>query len=228
MTKKIKKKILVCVAHPDDETLGCGGTIAKHINEGDEVYCLSMTDGVSSRNNYNATDLRLREKSKWAASKILGFKWVDHKKKFPDNQMDKVNLLKIIKFIESAKNKINPSIVYTHFPEDLNIDHRITAEATLTAFRPNVKNLEKILAFEIPSSTDYRYYKKKIFNPNYFVDIKKYWKLKKKALNSYKQELKIYPDSRSIKGIEILSKFRGIQNNLEYAEGFVVLKQIER
>ena len=99
---------------------------------------------------------------------------------FPDNQMDTVKLLTIVKEIEMIK-KIKPSIVYTHFPDDLNIDHRITAEATLTAFRPHTKNLEKILAFEIPSSTDYRYYKKKIFNPNYFVDIKKFWKIKKKG-----------------------------------------------
>ena len=110
----------------------------------------------------------------------------------------------------------------------LKIDKIITAEENLTAFRPHTKNLEKILAFEIPSSTDYRYYKKKIFNPNYFVDIKKFWKIKKKALVAYKQELKKYPNSRSLKSIEILSKFRGSQNSLECAEGFVILKQIIR
>ena len=228
MVKKIKKNVLICVAHPDDETIGCGGTIARHVFEGDKVYCVAMTNGVSSRDNHENKDIKFREKSKKNAEKILGFKWLQLNKDFPDNQMDTVKLLTIVKEIEQIKKKIKPSIVYTHFPDDLNIDHRITAEATLTAFRPHTKNLEKILAFEIPSSTDYRYYKKKIFNPNYFVDIKKFWKIKKKALVAYKQELKKYPNSRSLKSIEILSKFRGSQNSLECAEGFVILKQIIR
>jgi LmbE family N-acetylglucosaminyl deacetylase len=103
-------------------------------------------------------------------------------------------------------------------------------EATLTAFRPQAKEKwEKILAFEIPSSTDFAYFKKnKIFQPNYFLDIKKYWNKKKKALQAYKTEIKKFPNSRSLKGIEILSKFRGMQNGLEQAEGFQILKQIKR
>jgi|SaaInlV_125m_DNA_1040241.scaffolds.fasta_scaffold18172_3 LmbE family N-acetylglucosaminyl deacetylase len=228
MVKKKGKKVLICVAHPDDETIGCGGTIAKHVSLGDKVYCVAMTDGVSSRDSYKTKDIKIRESSKNKAEKILGFKWIELKKKFPDNQMDDVKFLKIVKLIEKLKNKIKPSVVYTHFPEDLNIDHRITAEATLTAFRPFVKNLDMILAFEIPSATDYRYYKKKIFNPNYINDISKFWNLKKKALIAYKQELKKYPNSRSLKGIEILSKYRGSQNSLKFAESFVILKKINR
>ena len=126
-----------------------------------------MTDGVSSRDNHENKDIKFREKSKRNAEKILGFKWLQLNEDFPDNQMDTVKLLTIVKEIEMIK-KIKPSIVYTHFPDDLNIDHRITA-GNFNCFRPHTKNLEKILAFEIPSSTDYRYYKK-IFNPNYFVE----------------------------------------------------------
>jgi LmbE family N-acetylglucosaminyl deacetylase len=222
------KKILICVAHPDDETIGCGGTIAKHIKNGDKVFCISMTDGVSSRNNFKKLDIKKRKNSKKKAEKILGFKWIENKKNFPDNQLDTVKLIEIIKVIEKAKKKIKPKIVYTHFPDDLNIDHRLVAEATLTAFRPTKKNFDKILAFEIPSSTDYRYYKKKIFNPNYLNDISKFWKIKKKALLAYKQEMKKFPDSRSIKGIEALAKYRGVQNGLKYAEAFMILKQINR
>ncbi len=222
------KKILICVAHPDDETIGCGGTIAKHIKNGDKVFCISMTDGVSSRDNFKNLDIIKRKNSKKKAEKILGFKWVKNNKFFPDNQLDTVRLIEIIKTIEEAKNKIKPEIVYTHFPEDLNIDHRIVAEATLTAFRPTVKNFDKILAFEIPSSTDYRYYKKKSFSPNYFNDISNFWKVKKKGLLAYKQEMKKFPNSRSIKGIETLAKYRGIQNGLKYAEAFMILKQINR
>jgi N-acetylglucosamine malate deacetylase 1 len=175
------KKVLICCAHPDDETLGCGGTIAKHIRNGDKVFCISMTDGVSSRDSFNKKNIEKRISSKKKAEKILGFKWLKNTKLFPDNQLDTVKFLDVVKEIEIAKKKIKPKIIYTHYPEDLNIDHRIVAEATLTAFRPTAKNFEKILAFEIPSSTDYRYYKKNKFNPNFFNDISKFW-LKKKKL----------------------------------------------
>ena len=222
------KKVLICVAHPDDETIGCGGTIAKHLNNGDKVFCVSMTDGVSSRENHKKKDIEKRNFSKNRAEKILGFKWVKTAKIFPDNQLDTVKFLDIVKTLEEVKKKIKPSIIYTHYPEDLNIDHRIVAEATLTAFRPIEDSFEKIFAFEIPSSTDFRYYKKKTFNPNFFNDISKYWKIKKKALLAYKQELKKVPNSRSLKGIEALAKYRGMQNGLKCAEAFLILKEINR
>tara|TARA_Y100001958_G_C21034050_1_gene406005 strand:+ start:103 stop:780 length:678 start_codon:yes stop_codon:yes gene_type:complete len=222
------KRVLVCVAHPDDETIGCGGTIAKHLKNGDKVFCVSMTDGVSSRDNFKKKDILKRNYSLKKAEKILGFKWVKTKKIFPDNQLDTVKFLEIVKILETVKKRIKPSIIYTHFPEDLNVDHRVVAEATLTAFRPLKDNFEKIFAFEIPSSTDYRYYKKKTFNPNYFNDISKYWTKKKKALLAYKQELKKDPNSRSLKGIETLAKYRGMQNGLKFAEAFLILKEINK
>ena len=222
------KKILVCVAHPDDETIGCGGTIAKHLKNGDKVFCVSMTDGVSSRDNFKKKDISKRNYSLKKAEKILGFQWVKTQKIFPDNQLDTVKFLDIVKVLEIVKKRIKPSIIYTHYPEDLNIDHRVVAEATLTAFRPLKDNFEKILAFEIPSSTDYRYYKKKTFNPNYFNDISKYWNKKKKALLAYKQELRKSPNSRSLKGIETLAKYRGMQNGLKCAEAFLILKEINK
>ena len=228
----MKKRVLICVAHPDDETIGCGGSIAHHAKDKDKVYCIYMTDGVGAR--YSKTKDNLisdRKKNSLLASKILGFKWLfDCCGNFPDNEMDKVKLLDVIKIIEKAKKKINPHIIYTHNPNDLNVDHRVVAEATLTAFRPQAKELwEKILAFEIPSSTDFAYFKKsKNFQPNHFLDIKKYWKKKKEALQAYKTEIKKFPNSRSLKGIEILSKFRGMQNGLEQAEAFLVLKEINR
>ena len=228
----MKKKVLICVAHPDDETIGCGGAIAHHVKNKDEVYCIYMTNGVGAR-YYRSKDnlIKQRKKKSFLASKILGFKWLsDFCGDFPDNGMDKVKLLDVVKIIEKAKRKIMPNIIYTHNPYDLNIDHRVVAEATLTAFRPQAKEIwEKILAFEIPSSTDFAYFKKnKIFTPNYFLDIKKYWNKKKRALRAYKTEIKKFPNSRSLKGIEILSKFRGMQNGLSQAEAFYILKEIIR
>jgi LmbE family N-acetylglucosaminyl deacetylase len=228
----MNKKILICVAHPDDETIGCGGAIVHHINSNDKVYCIYMTNGISARHSkIKDTLIHRRKENALLASKILGFKWLlDCCGDFPDNGMDKVKLLDVVKIIEKAKRKIMPHIIYTHNPHDLNVDHRVVAEATLTAFRPQAKEVwKKILAFEIPSSTDFAYFKKKkIFQPNYFLDIKKYWSKKKKALKAYKTEIKKFPNSRSLKGIEILSKFRGIQNGIEQAEAFQVLKEINR
>jgi LmbE family N-acetylglucosaminyl deacetylase len=230
MSKK-KENILICVAHRDDETLGCGGIIQKHILNKDNVYCISMTDGVSSRLHKN---LDLKKKNRIAnsikASKILGFKWIDIDEKFPDNQLDKVALLKIIKVIEKIKKKIKPTIIYTHNPGDLNIDHRIVTDAVMTAFRPQAKeNWKKIIAFEIPSSTDYSYYdKNKIFVPNYILNIEKFWIKKKLALLAYKSEIQQFPNSRSMQGIYNLAKMRGVQNGIKLAEAFNILKEINR
>ena len=190
MSKK-KENVLICVAHRDDETLGCGGIIQRHFLNKDNVYCCSMTDGVSSRSE---KDLDLKKKKRISnsikASKILGFKWIDVPEKFPDNQLDKVALLEIIKVIEKIKKKIKPTIIYTHNPGDLNIDHRIVTDAVMTAFRPEAKeNWKKIIAFEIPSSTDYSYYDEdKIFVPNYILNIEKFWKKKKWLLKHMDQK----------------------------------------
>lgn len=228
----MKKKILVLAAHPDDETIGCGGTILKHILSNDKVFCIYFTDGVGARKNKNnKKEINERKKSAKKAEKILGFRWMEkYCGFFPDNELDKVSLLKIIKIIEKIKKIVSPDIIYTHCPYDLNIDHQKIAEATITAFRPQDKEKwKKILTYEIPSSTDYAYHKnKKNFSPNYFVDISKYWLKKKKALLAYKRELKKFPNSRSLKGIENLANFRGSQNGLKKAEAFQIIKSIDR
>ena len=228
----MKKRVLICVAHPDDETIGCGGAIAHHIKDKDKVYCLYMTNGVGARHSKTKEKLiHERRKNSLLASKILGFEWLlDCCGDFPDNAMDKVKLLDVVRIIEKAKKKIMPHIIYTHNPHDLNVDHRTVAEATLTAFRPQTKEVwKKILAFEVPSSTDFAYFKKnKTFQPNYFLDIEKFWKKKKKALQAYSTEIKKFPNSRSLKGIEILSKFRGMQNGLPQAEAFQLLKELNK
>ena len=118
----------------------------------------------------------------------------------------------------------------THNFSDLNIDHRKIAEATLTAFRPEPKEkLEQFLTFEVPSSTDYRVLRnKKNFIPNYFVNIEKFIKTKIKAIKCYKKEIKPYPHSRSINGVINLSKIRGNQSGLKYAEAFEIIRKIEK
>ena len=148
--------ILVVVAHPDDETIGMGATIKKHVNNGDKVHVVSMTDGVSSRDGVESKSILDRKKSAKLASEHLGFSW-EKNFDFDDNAMDKYPLLEIIKSIELVKKNIDPDIVYTHSGADLNIDHRVVANAVITVFRPQPnEKCNEIRLFEVASATDWR------------------------------------------------------------------------
>lgn len=225
----MKKTILIIVAHPDDETISMAGTIRNHINNGDKVFAISMTDGVSARNNSKDREIIDRKKFAIKASEIIGFKWLKFFS-FDDNCLDKYNLLEIVKTIEKIKIQIDPNIVYTHSSADLNIDHLILHKAVLTAFRPlpNEK-CEEIRLFEIASSTEYGTQTKiGNFTPNLFISIKEYWSYKKEALNAYKKELRKNPHPRSISQIKNLAKFRGSQVGEEMTEAFEVVRKIIR
>ena len=162
-------KVLVVAAHPDDEVLGCGGAIARHIQEGDKVYVLILAEGITSRDAIRNKKKRTIELQKLSNStkkshKILGATSV---KTFdlPDNRMDSVDLLDVVKIIEKEIKKINPRIIYTHHIGDLNIDHYITHRAVMTACRPEPKrSVKKIFCFEIPSSTEWQ----SVTSKNYF------------------------------------------------------------
>jgi len=166
--------ILVIAAHPDDEVLGMGGTIKKYTAKGDDVKIVFMATGIFSRRtpNYkNSTNYSLNEdtskrlkvelndlrKNALKATKILGVKDVEFND-LPDNELDKISNLEITKKIEDLVSRYHPDIVYTHSQNDLNIDHRVLYNATITAIRPTTKNsVKEILCFEVPSSTEWNY-----------------------------------------------------------------------
>ena len=227
--KQTKKNVLIVVAHSDDESFGCGGLIKSLSEKKYKLYAISFTNGVGSRGKRTEKDIEERKKHSIKASRILGFRWLAQYN-FPDNQLDKITLLEIVKIIEKHKKILNPELVITHNFYDLNIDHRIIAEATLTAFRPEPKSkCKEIITFEIPSSTDYRMLKRsKNFVPNYFINIQKYLNSKIKAIKSYKNELKKPPHSRSIEGIRNLSKIRGNQSGVKYAEAYEIIRKIDK
>ena len=227
----MKNKILIVVAHPDDEVLGCGGTIAKY-SKNNDVYVVILGEGISSR--YNKREgvkkeklLRLQKQSQ-KASKLLGIK-----KSFffslPDNRFDTVPFLDIVKKVEKVIAKIKPKIVYTHHAGDLNIDHQITFQSVLTAVRPVKKFLVKeIYSFEVLSSTDWSYKKiKKIFIPNTYEDISLTLKKKINAMRIYKEELRKFPHPRSLEGIKILAQKRGMESGLKYAETFELIRWLK-
>ncbi len=225
----MEEKILVIVAHPDDECIAMAGTIKKHINKGDDVLVISMTNGVGARNNSSDSIVKDRKYSADKASSILGFTWGE-RFDFKDNQLDTYPLLEIIKSIEIVKRKYNPKIVYTHSSADLNIDHRVITNAVITAFRPEPNEYcKEIRLFEVPSSTDYgNDFVTGTFLPNLFVSINdEELSLKIKALQAYKSEIREYPHPRSLESIKLLAKLRGSQVGLNLAEAFQIIRKIE-
>ncbi len=225
------KKILVIAAHPDDEVLGCGGAIYNHVDRGDTVSCCILGEGQTARmeKNKKAT-IKITEltKAAQAAAKKLGVTRL-FRFHIPDNRFDSVDLLDIIKLIEQVKAKIDPDVIYTHHYGDLNLDHRITCQATMTAFRPNPgEKLRSLYAFEVPSSTEWQVQSSEmIFKPNYFICLnEKAVSAKLSAFNEYQTELCRYPHPRSSKAIHNLIKRRGNVIGHEFAEAFEVLRQI--
>lgn len=226
---KNKHIVLVVVAHTDDEALGLGGTIAKHVENGDVVFGVSMTDGVMARGGQNEEGIKVRAQASINAGKILGLTWLEGGS-FPDNAMDSVSLLAVAKVIEKAKSLVKPTLVYTHSSADLNVDHRVISQATLTAFRPQPNEVwQEIRTFEIASATDYGHRSiTNSFYPNLYVDITGTWKKKLAALNEYQMEMRDAPHTRSFEGLENLAKHRGNQVGLYYAEAFEIIRKIER
>ncbi len=225
----MKNKVLVVASHPDDETIGCGGTIAKHVYEGDKVSIITLTNGVSSRSESNDGDQKIRKDAATAAINSLGADWLAAGD-FPDNRIDKIPIIEVIQFIEEQKKFFYPDIIYVHSPTDLNIDHRIAAEAVLTAYRPQPEeSYSEIRFFEIASSSDFTV--KKLHNkfaPNLFINIEKFWEKKLEALKFYDLEMREDPHSRSYERIKILSKYRGAESGMNLAEAFEVVRRIIR
>ena len=224
----MSETVLVVVAHSDDETITMAGTIKKHLELGDQVYVISMTDGVGSRNKVKEKEVFARKSAANQASNILGFEWGECFN-FDDNAMDSYPLLEVVKSVEKAKYKYNPTLVYTHTFADLNVDHRVVVNAVLTAFRPQpMEQCKEIRLFEVASSTDYGNNKiTGTFTPNLYINIKSYWDAKLDALNAYRSEIRGFPHSRSLEGIENLARIRGNQAGIEMAEAFEIIRKIE-
>ncbi|MDD5433309.1 MAG: PIG-L family deacetylase [Candidatus Pacebacteria bacterium] len=220
------KKVLVIGAHPDDEVLGCGGTILKHLNHGDMVSVLILGEGETSKEK-NMIDIEGRKKAAQKAAQILGVSDL-FLERLPDNQFDSLPLLKIVKKIESHLLKIKPEIVYTHFANDLNIDHRTTFKAALTACRPQpCFFVKKILSFEILSSTEWQAKNiGKMFRPTVYENITDFIAQKLKAMQAHEGELKNYPHPRSLKGIEVQAQYRGIESGYKFAEAFQLIRDL--
>ena len=221
-----KNNVFIIAAHPDDEVLGAGGSILKHVDVKDTVRILILSDGEKSK----STKVNVEQRQK-QAHKVAGMLKVKDLilEKFPDNQFDSLPILQIIKKIECHLQKIKPNIIYTHFVHDLNIDHQLTFQAVLTACRPQPSFfVKKIFSFEIPSSTEWQIKDQTYaFCPNEYHDITNFINQKIEILKIYKGELRKYPHPRSIIGVKALAQLRGMEVGLLYAEGFQIVRNIE-
>ncbi len=223
----MNKNIVIIAAHPDDEVLGCAGVIAKHVESGDAVHVIFMTNGVDSRDTSSVNDIENRQMATQGAADILGIASVQNFD-FPDNKMDTVPLLDIVQSIEHVINELHTEIIYTHHIGDLNIDHQITHKATITACRPQSGfPVEEIYAFEVPSSTEWQTPGYLPFVPSVYIDISSQIEIKRKALEAYEEEMRQPPHSRSIDNIIRLNALRGNSVGMDYAEAFVLIRMVQ-
>jgi LmbE family N-acetylglucosaminyl deacetylase len=212
------------VAHTDDEALGCGGTIARHAAEGDSVFAVFMADGVTSRAQADQNDLASRNCAAENARKILGIR-ENFYLALPDNRLDSLPLIEVIQHLEPIISKLKPSIIYTHHHGDLNVDHRITHQAVLTACRPMPgSSVQAIYAFEVMSSTEWATPIADPFVPNHYVDISDQLGTKLEALKAYEMEMRETPHSRSVEHLVHLARHRGYTVGVTAAEAFVTVR----
>ena len=224
--------VVVVAAHPDDEVLGCGGTIAWHADAGDQVQVLIIAEGATSRQQQRdrsqaMEDLSLLSHAAQQAGNILGARGVELLD-LPDNRLDSLNRLDLIKRIEERIERHQPQVVYVHHAGDVNVDHRRLHEAVVTACRPTPgQPVRRLLSFEVASSTEWQPPgSAPPFQPNWFVDISAQWPRKREALAAYASEMRPWPHARSLEALEHLARWRGAQVGVEAAEAFCLLRQV--
>lgn len=220
----VPEKILVIAAHPDDEVLGCGGAMARHIEEGESVIILVLGEGIAARAGVPAVEIQEAQEKLYAdmraSHRIIGA-GEPRTCALPDNAFDSVPLLSVVHEIEKVMADIQPTLIYTHHGSDTNVDHRIVAQAVDAAVRPMQGNvLREVRAFEVPSSTEWNFTRPQ-FRPQVFVALSE-GQLKKKidAMNAYASEVRAFPHPRSSEYLEALARVRGGQSGFRAAEAF--------
>jgi LmbE family N-acetylglucosaminyl deacetylase len=224
-------KIAVVAAHPDDEVLGCGGTVARLTGDGHDVSFLILGEGATSRYEDRAdapaAELADLEADARAAARIVGVEDVRFGG-FPDNRFDAVPLLDVVKSVEALVSELEPEAVYTHHPGDLNIDHLVSFRAVMAATRPQGGNpVRDVYAFEVASSTEWAFGRlEPAFRPSVFVDVSETLEAKVAAMESYRSEARAWPHPRSPEALRAIAARWGSTVGVDAAEAFELVRSV--
>ncbi len=228
------KKVMIVVAHPDDELLGLGGAMNRLISSANiNTHVVILGEGITSRDlerdvEKRRNELAVHRNNIHSAQREIGYHSVSIYD-FPDNRFDSVALLDIIKVIEKEKQEFKPDVIFTHHGGDVNVDHQKTFEAVITSCRPmNSENVKTIITFETPSGTEWRASSDpRHFIPNLFIEVSEgNLAAKIKGMESYEFEKRPFPHPRSPEALKIQSQRWGISIGCDYAEAFCVIRQI--
>jgi LmbE family N-acetylglucosaminyl deacetylase len=216
--------VLVLAAHPDDEVLGVGATLARHVRDGDAVHAVVLSEGASSRYRDGlAEDLA---KSAHRSAEVLGLLslqlW-----RLPDQRLDTLPLVDVVQRLEPVVDALRPDVVYTHFPHDVNTDHGVVARAAWTACRPYVlPGLRRFAVFETPSSTEWAWSADRPFTPSLYVDVTRTLDDKIEAMSCYETEVRDHPHPRSLRALRERAAYWGSQVGRPAVEPFQVLREV--
>ncbi|WP_406590214.1 PIG-L deacetylase family protein [Bacillus atrophaeus] len=221
-------KVMVFAAHPDDEIIGVGGALAKHVRQGDEVSAVIMAEGKSSRKaDYVKPEDSIMQDSNNETKQALSTLGIEDfvRLNLPDNRLDSMDLLDVVKEAEKQIERFQPDIVYTQYGGDINIDHTVVFRAVMTATRPLPGHFVKqVLAYETLSSTEWNYLQKDQFHANYFINIEEELDMKLKAMACYGSELRDFPHPRSLQAIENNAYVLGAKSGFKAAEAFMLVR----
>ncbi|RPF38091.1 PIG-L deacetylase family protein [Streptomyces sp. TLI_185] len=217
--------VLVLAAHPDDELLGVGATLARHVRSGDEAHAVVLSEGASSRSRQGLAEQLAKSANR--AAEVLGLSSIDGWS-LPDQRLDAIPLIDVVQRVEEVVDALRPDIVYTHFPGDVNTDHGIVARAAWTACRPYVlPELRRFAVFETPSSTEWAWpVDSAAFAPCLYADVTDTLEVKLEAMACYDTELRDYPHPRSLRALQERAAYWGSRVGRLAVEPFQVLREV--
>lgn len=222
------KNVMVISAHPDDEILGCGGTLIKHRENGDQVYWLIITN-IFENQGFSKERVDSRQKEIKAVAKNVGINKT-FLLNYPTMTLSSSTIIKMVPEISKIFLEVKPEIIYSLNRSDAHSDHRVTFDAVMACTKSfRYPFIKQVLMYECISETEFApNLPEKVFMPNYFVDISDFISQKLKVMSIYESELRKHPFPRSLKNIEALAIFRGASVGVEYAEAFQLVKFIDK
>jgi N-acetylglucosamine malate deacetylase 1 len=220
--------VIVIAAHPDDETLGVGGTLLKHKKKGDNIYWLIVT-GISEKMGFTAARVKERNEEILKVANMYGFTKT-FTLDYPTMSLSSRDVVELVPKISAIFQEVKPEITYTLNRSDAHSDHRVIFDAVMSCTKSfRYPYIKQVLMYECISETEFApALPEKAFIANYFVDISDFLKQKLEIMEIFKSEVGQHPFPRSLENIKALAHFRGASTGVQYAEAFQLLKYIDK